>query len=273
MAQLLQIPIGFECRVFPATWTVEYGTIIRWSQDQDGNETQEGVVVCLREKTGIFIPRLNNLILPEELKAKLESRSCRNLDSLELEKLCRAHKVETLRGQPAKGTERACDAWAIRAEFFEIKQDNVSLLNFLNKWGTWHWFDSLPGHVEPSCITPLEVWDLRDTLRKALLGEIPWFGNILSGLPGSTTTGEYPFFTLRADGILSALTSTVTLDLLRRTRFKLCARKDCRQPFAIESKHPRKYCKQYCAHLESLRKQRREAKRKAKAANREGRLM
>ncbi|MGD0975201.1 MAG: hypothetical protein ABR866_14020 [Candidatus Korobacteraceae bacterium] len=70
------------------------------------------------------------------------------------------------------------------------------------------------------------------------------------------TTVVYPHYVLRATSCRRAILDTIVIDHLRKVQFRLCARPDCRTPFAIESRHQREYCCQYCAHIESVRKQR-----------------
>jgi hypothetical protein len=56
---------------------------------------------------------------------------------------------------------------------------------------------------------------------------------------------------------------TVQFKLAQGAKFRICARKDCRLPFEVTSRHTRRFCTQYCAHITSLR-QRRKAQRKTK---------
>jgi hypothetical protein len=61
---------------------------------------------------------------------------------------------------------------------------------------------------------------------------------------------------LEARDLVTAILATIYVDHLHGTKFGFCHRHDCRMPYKIESKHNRKYCSQYCAHLESLRRMR-----------------
>jgi len=46
-------------------------------------------------------------------------------------------------------------------------------------------------------------------------------------------------------------------DFARGAHYQIGGRKDWPQPlFTVETKHKRKYCSQYCGHLESMRKKR-----------------
>ena len=50
-------------------------------------------------------------------------------------------------------------------------------------------------------------------------------------------------------------------DLLAGAKFQICKRRDCAIPFPVTTNHKRKYCEWGCAHLESVRKARREEKK------------
>jgi hypothetical protein len=54
----------------------------------------------------------------------------------------------------------------------------------------------------------------------------------------------------------SAVLLSLQIDLVKGTRFRTCSRPDCGIPYPITNRHERKYCSQYCGHLESLRRKR-----------------
>jgi hypothetical protein len=60
-----------------------------------------------------------------------------------------------------------------------------------------------------------------------------------------------------------SILATVQFKLAQGARFRRCYRKDCGLPYEVTSRHTRRFCSQYCAHITSLR-QRRKASRKAK---------
>jgi hypothetical protein len=72
----------------------------------------------------------------------------------------------------------------------------------------------------------------------------------------------FPHFVIEADTCFDVIRTSITIDHLRGTKFRMCARPDCGMPFAIESRHKRAYCCQYCAHLESVRRNRQPKQRK-----------
>ncbi len=55
---------------------------------------------------------------------------------------------------------------------------------------------------------------------------------------------------------LPVILATIQFKLVQGARFRVCARKDCRLPFEITSRHKRRFCTQYCAHITSLRQRR-----------------
>jgi hypothetical protein len=107
---------------------------------------------------------------------------------------------------------------------------------------------------------PPEIWAFQENCRDALRKPAhEWLTaqKLLALMPRQ----QYPHYVLNAVGCRAAVLDTITIDLLKKVKFRLCARPDCRSPFAIESKHKREYCCQPCAHLESVRRNRRSAKK------------
>jgi hypothetical protein len=64
----------------------------------------------------------------------------------------------------------------------------------------------------------------------------------------------------------NAVLLTLQIDLVKGTRFRTCARPDCGIPYPITNRHKRKYCSQYCGHIESLRRKRGTSPRKTTIA-------
>jgi len=178
--------------------------------------------------------------------------------------------------QPA--TNKLADAWLMREEFFHLKSgDTGQLLRFLNKWGLWTeepegWEDpNLSGHPSLRCSVFVDrVWEDKRLFREAVIGSaIDWLkpdydpdvpetevGQVNDLFTLVTFRNKYPYHFLRATGCELAIRTTITIDLMRKVKFRICARPDCATPFPIESRHRRAYCCQYCAHLESVRRNR-----------------
>jgi hypothetical protein len=65
-------------------------------------------------------------------------------------------------------------------------------------------------------------------------------------------------------GTYRSILAMVQFKVATGAKFRICSRKDCRLPFEITSRHTRRFCTQYCAHITSLR-QRRKVGREAKS--------
>jgi hypothetical protein len=197
------------------------------------------------------------------------------------------------------------DGWERRDEFFKLPQDDNSLLGFLSKVGVWHsgrvgavvpyvFIPVAPfiykaskemmqhcqeGHPPPVSVDAM--WDFRKSLRQSLKNRKKFIETRApawrprNGLEAMLPVDKFDLsFELEKspEGVVTVmdarhmLLTTVYVDVVRGLRFKYCQRSDCGAPFAVESEHERKFCTQYCGHLESIRKKRREA-REAQASH------
>jgi hypothetical protein len=160
------------------------------------------------------------------------------------------------------------DPWRCRHEFLSLKRSTDKLLRFLNEYGAWSEDLSprrgrgLRGQWGPKVAFEAQLWVEQDHLRKRLKrGASEWFKG--GGALKFTERSEYPHYVHEDGNCSDAIKTSIAIDFLRRTHFKLCARKDCGTPFPADRKGKR-YCKQYCAHLASVRKGRKSG------ANRKG---
>jgi hypothetical protein len=190
------------------------------------------------------------------------------------------------------------DGWECRQEFFDLPQSESALLSFLNKVGVFasvsgivaHSSKEFMEHIRGNHPTPFDVaglWRLRDGLKEVLVDQkrfartsprralserisefIPSFDFYSPDMSFSFDMSKVPVGVVTITDGMQLLLATIFTDLVRGLKFKYCARKDCKKLFVIESKHKRRYCCQYCAHLESVRKQRRKEQREKKKANR-----
>ena len=159
------------------------------------------------------------------------------------------------------------DPWQARADFLSIKQSTDELLKFLNRYGVWSNRSSVVFcSMETPCpqiIFEEEIWADRDYVLEVLkVGPAQWFEGDKGSLEHLIPRREYPHYEHKDGFCLDAMTTATTIDFLRRVRFKICARRDCGNPFPADRKGKR-YCQQYCAHLVSVRKGRK-AKRTRK---------
>jgi hypothetical protein len=149
------------------------------------------------------------------------------------------------------------DPWHLRDTFLRVRHDQEHLLEFLNSWGRWS---------ESHYVAVQEFFQFQNVVRRALVSPPEeWFGQYGDELDQCLDERKqvFPYFAVKTHDCEVAIRMTVTIDLLRNVKFSVCARPDCGQPFPMLSLHKRKYCCQYCAHLESVRRCR-QVKRRGK---------
>jgi hypothetical protein len=276
MAHTIQIPIKLKFDIPKAKWTGCKAT--GWWMDFG----RLGFVVV--EPTGLFgtFDIVPFSAVPDELQKKFQGlpqelhKRLLNEEQLEDMKEQNRRDVLELNGEaplvevlicdlPPRGSDaseyRSIDPWRMRDEFLCLKESTRELVGFLNKHGDWdRGVHPLfrRGAFNPSIFLPDEIWREREALADALR----------SGPNALLTAGRnrlrvfghrksFPYFYHRDSTCKDALRTTLVLDFVRGLKFRTCARKDCAMPFQIESKHKRKFCTQYCAHLESVRRSRR----------------
>lgn len=188
-------------------------------------------------------------------------------------------------------TER--DAWTCREEFLSLRVgDSDGLREFLESVGLWfssehdpisHRSREITAHLKKGNPTPIAVaglWRFQRSLRESLLKKkafketyAPVVGRPLTALQLLNESREGIEYPLRVEltnvvaGVVTLtdayrmLLATVFFDVARGIRFKTCQRKDCRRPFPLVSKHEKKFCDPYCAHITAVRRDRQKKKR------------
>lgn len=167
------------------------------------------------------------------------------------------------------------DPWVLRDEFLHLRPTS-DLIEFLNHWGKWgqedynHPIGSLSrDNADLHVMFPEAIWLDQRRIRSAMISRHDeWLlkADVLSRFESS---GAGPCFSVVARTCYSAIELTITLDFLRDFEFRACARKDCRLPFRVESKHKRKYCNPACAHLAAVRRGRKKAAKPRESARKE----
>lgn len=178
------------------------------------------------------------------------------------------------------------DAWKCREEFFNLpKGDNGALLKFLTKMGVWlkldgklldHWSSEVMQHYREGHPIPIDIrglWKFREGLRHSLVSKRA-FREIYAPHLSSPKTGlelmrqsrtEFPLRFELANVALGVVTltdtyhmllATVFLDVASGLRFRFCERSDCGNLFPVESRHEKKFCCWYCAHITTVRRNR-----------------
>jgi len=263
MAHTFQIPFSFEFRTVKAHWTEKETRVVGLSWDYgggwnlaaepigDGRKTTVGL--SLDDVPGDLWNRCSDAV-DKWQRDDAYGGSISDVDS-EIQRICSDFRPRFLfmllqRGAGLRGRSLPADAWQLRDEFLRVAPEVRTLLAFLNRWG--HWDDDRYAKVR-------EIVAFQKKIRRALVSRpSKWLADEFGGSSdiefGFERKSTYPYFSMDTIECKDAIARTVTVDLLRRERFDVCARTDCSQPFRITSKHSRKYCSQYCGHLESVRR-------------------
>jgi hypothetical protein len=174
------------------------------------------------------------------------------------------------------------DPWKVRADFLGIGSDQ-EILDFLNQVGrftpsmrmgwrvTGHWdvddFRCWQRMFREFMKRSPDRWD-QIVERLAVPGVSRLMKRVLKasctfairfrwkGEQHSEWRGAPHLAVIESGDAVTAMLATIYLDHLHGTKFGFCARPDCGKAFEITSRHKRKFCDQYCAHLQSLRRMR-----------------
>lgn len=173
---------------------------------------------------------------------------------------------------------RLIDPWQLRHDFLHLKPSSEALLNFLNYYGQWSGItrprlERTVGYgsrvlrpdndiLVPGLIFESKVRKEQTAIRDALKGNpADW---LAKGSLNFGSQSKFPHYVHTDSTCLDAIRTSITIDFLRRVPFRIRKRPDCGEPFAADRKG-KQYCSQYCAHLVSIRRTRRELKEKTTA--------
>jgi len=178
------------------------------------------------------------------------------------------------------------DPWEKRNEFFRLKSDDLqALLKFLNRVGLFEKAGQpLTGEATNTALVPADrgidyeieyaeqigathIWRIRKLLKNSLKNRSE-VGDYADFQVRILRVNGQPRVVLTTATFLEALLLTLTVDRVLAAKVQKCARPDCGILFAVSSGHERKYCERYCAHIESVRRDR---ERKKKAVQHKGR--
>jgi hypothetical protein len=260
MAHIISIPVSFEFRVTKINWMTCHAHVIGWRKAKD---VQGDTSLLAEFANSGTTERFAFPVewLPEDYRRRcLATLGKHSADeavkeicsALELARFSHAQKTDFDPSELRKHSQKA-DAWQLRDEFLRLNVNSGATLSFLKEWGRWR---QLPKSVDLT-----EIGGLQRRVRHALTSPPEqWFASSWASPPTLQARSKtFPYFTILTDSCEAAIRMTTTIDLLRQLKFKSCARPDCGVPFPVESKHERRYCTQYCAHLESVRQQRKVA--------------
>lgn len=182
------------------------------------------------------------------------------------------------------------DGWELVRRYLSVRtEDEQSILEFLVAYGE---FEPPPGSTTRAHVKSIQAPErsarpemflesfslgdfatIQDYVRRMLITGDPtlatpwqrrWFQRYEIAFAGARSGAQAHVL---VDGVYPSILATVQFKLVQGATFRTCARTDCRLPFEITSRHTRRFCTQYCAHITSLR-QRRKAQRKTKNQNR-----
>ncbi len=255
MAHIIPVPVGFVFNSRKARWIAGTINLRSWSRELGGHLT---VSISSPPKYSGIRGTISANLLPNRTRRQLSSR---NPLPVELKRT----SIDVLLCLPIRDDQQewqrhetvTIDPWECRREFLSVKKSTEDLLRFLNGYGAWseklapHWG---AGQWLPTIAFEARLRVQQEQIRESLKRTAnEWFkGKVFEDLELKKRS-EYPYY-IHEDGFcFDAIVTSVTLDFLRRTRFRVCARKDCGNPFPADRKGKR-YCQQYCAHLVSVRK-------------------
>lgn len=265
MAQpnFFKFPASFEFRIAPANWQLGHARIVDWHRNWDGAPDTDNLTAEVRSHGRYQRFKLDVGTLPEDIYERLFTPRTWT-SAKKVKEICRSFVLEVIVNWHLHfDSDRMTivdptpdwplgDAWEMRKEFLEMRNETPDFLAFLNKWGNW----SDSSAVE-------FVQEIRskqtDLPRRMLDKNSEHLGLFFS--PFFTRIPEYPHFSIRTSGCYSALETTLLIDFLNGVEHDQCARTACKKIFPIISRHKRLYCCQYCAHLESIRRGRERKRR------------
>ena len=261
MAHIFDIAIELEYLAPEVTWSAGRGRPSSWRRFSYGRSL-EMTMTAPQKHFGqkLYLGESQLPHLPHPLRHELLSGKCR------LSYTSRQQEFELIVGHAAKenpGPGRPMNPWTLRNEFLGLKDtSNHSLVKFLNKCGEWSDESELGARRYSSddktrIFLASRFWEDRKKIRLAIKeGVSKWHDGPYGSGFRLARRAEYPHLLLPEVFCLDAILHSVTLDLLRGVKFRVCAREDCRKPFPVESGHGKIYCEQYCGHLVSLRNKR-----------------
>lgn len=249
----VNLPLYIQCLSVPVKWRLATKLHPTGSESPSGDRKRRVGLPVLTTQT---VTQLDPTVL--EVEATMES--------------------ETVSAKPT-----TFDPWEKRREFFALKSDDTGeLLKFLPTvglfefWGQFHESEvadrdcvevpaaaGLPFRVEyPRQVQVSEIWKARRLLENSLQsggrkGEIGDFADFRVRL---TRYRGLPRVNITTTTFLESMLLTLAIDRISDAKVGKCARPDCQVLFATTTGHDKKYCQRYCAHIESVRRDREKKK-------------
>jgi hypothetical protein len=292
-ASNISIPARFVFRPFRVEWEVAQAIVVAWGQPKYPTLVFQGspekvaprpnsdavlASIALRRTDGESVSTLGNnsglygpvgeydffeveinrtdlppdCLQPHETPETVPDIAGRDFEIL----ACRLPRVDGL-GASLQPVESLMDAWAMREEFFALKDEVYDTLLFLNRWGLW----KLQWLLKPETLWPLpfvivspyRLWSQRDAFMKAAAGSSRAWLSTATPLQLEQVE-KRPYFMIERSYCEDAIKATLTIDHLANVKFGICKRHDCRKLFKRTTAQKRLYCTPHCAHLANVRK-------------------
>ena len=161
------------------------------------------------------------------------------------------------------------DSRRVLVEFLGLSRGELSpLLEFLSRYGRWD---------EGNTFSIDSFWEVQDNLKELLSWpprlqrpalRLRWVSRTFACSLGWGQQGGHaiPILVIRVESIMDAIIASIQIDVgVRGERWRGCKRPDCSEWFRITSAHKKEYHNQYCAHLESVRRNRRKQRDQERA--------
>jgi hypothetical protein len=244
---IFQLLVAFEFTATTGNWIRSSAVVLDWWRPEIGEVETDTVTVATQNGAGQTFQLRVEELMPEMFDICVEADAGEDIAAL-----CSGLEQSVLVNTAQSATLRLGDAWSMRRDFLEKARSEGGVIEFLNRWGSWS-----SGRVEIAA----NVIKARSDLAAAMADRPEkWLRSHRSHLPIVSRRKDYPYFLIETKRCAPATRIATTIDFLNGLKFKVCARPDCAIPFAIESRHRKQYHDWYCAHLESVRRNRRKTK-------------
>ena len=266
MAHRIELPVEFRFEIEPVRYVPGTVRLLKWL---DGGASLGWAVSAPQELAGLRCDLSHNGISPYELTHQVQQQLGRrgralspSAKKIDIDCLLCICPTGFNLDKPPKA--RPIDPWQLRNDFLHLKRSSEALLNFLNRYGQWSLQSrpklNLQYHSVPGIVLETGIWQRQAVVRDALKGDPGEWVKTHGFRFRSQST--FPHFVHVANDCFSCIIDSITIDFLRKIPFRICKRSDCGTPFAAD-RRGKQYCSQYCAHLVSLRKARKELKKRA----------
>jgi hypothetical protein len=264
MAQRFDIAIELDCTVREVVWSVAKGRPVSWGMFP-GRPELHLRMTAPSEIAGERLQLGHGNVPPILMSEYLEGSKQFSATTLQQEvEVIACHIAPTAQ----KWRLRRLDPWTMRKDLLAIgtvtrKDRLLALVDFLNSCGEWSEKTQFSGRYDEigessAYFSPHRFWSDRDAVLSAMHSGISdWNRPLHEPMLKLQLRSEFPHLVLRDRFCLEAIFHSISIDVLRGTKYLVCPRKDCGMPF--EKTDPRQtYCQQYCGHMVSQRKKRAE---------------